>query len=88
MEKSGTMRKQDHCIKYISTHEEEDYNMNIILNNEAGVIAVSTECFESILNTAKELDNGSDHITIMEKFNAHFHYSVRKVDSETIFIKF
>lgn len=62
--------------------------MNIILNNGAGVIAVSTECLESILEMAKELDNGDDKIVKIERNNPVFRYSLWKEDSETIFIKF
>lgn len=63
--------------------------MNIIFNNVGNdVVAVSTECLESILEMAKELDNGDDKIMKLVRNNPSFSYSLCKVDSETIFIKF
>lgn len=63
--------------------------MNIIFNNEGNnMLAVSTECLENILETVKELDNREDKIAKMERNNPSFSYSLDKVDSETIFIKF
>lgn len=62
--------------------------MNIIFNNDVSVISVSTGCLESILKMAKELDNGEDKIVKTERNNSSFSYSLCKVDSETIFIKF
>lgn len=55
------MRKSEYIIWKAETKKqierENDYNMNIILNNGTGVIAVSIECLENILEMVKELDN-------------------------------
>lgn len=63
--------------------------MNIIFNSEGNnMLAVSTECLESILKAVKELDNVEDKIVKIEINNPSFSYSLCKVDAETIFIKF
>ena len=62
--------------------------MNIIFNNGGNMVAVSTECLENILKAVKDLDNREDKLAKIERNNPSFSYSLDKVDSETIFIKF